>query len=89
MRLAFAVVALSFPFAAGCSRTVDKADCEKMVEHMVQLLAKDHAAKIKGKVESDANTSIEKTCVGKISKAQYECVMGAKTFDDAAGCDSK
>jgi hypothetical protein len=88
MRFAFAIATLALS-AGGCSRTVDRADCEKMVSHMVDLLAKDKSSKVKGKVESDANTSIEKTCVGKISKAQFDCVMSAKTFDDAAGCDSK
>jgi hypothetical protein len=75
--------------SSACSRTVDKEQCEKMVEHMVDLLAKDRGTKFKSKVESDANVSIEKTCVGKISKAQFDCVMSAKTFDDASSCDSK
>jgi hypothetical protein len=87
MRLALAL--LLMPLASACSRTVDKEDCQKMVDHMVDLLSKDRGAKLKSKVENDATTSIEKTCVGKISRAQYECVMNAKTFDDAASCDSK
>lgn len=87
MRAALALVALLI--APACSRTVDKEDCQKMVDHMVDLLSKDRGQKLKGKVENDATASIEKTCVGKISKAQYDCVMSAKTFDDASSCDSK
>ncbi len=78
----------------GCSRTADEEQCKKLVEKSVELLAVEggeHGAKVKKRLESDARVdSISKeTCIGKISRSQYECMIAAKTFEAFAACDAK
>lgn len=96
MRRASAVaVALGALFlASACKRTLDEEQCDKMVEHMLDLMAKAErdearAEKIRAAVKADKRTvaNVRESCVGKTSKAQLDCVMAASSFDEAAACD--
>lgn len=77
--------------ALGCNRTLDEDQCKKMVDKMVDLLAKsDTDDKVKADVKKDPRaTMVRDTCVGKMTKSQYDCVMQAKTFEAALSCDGK
>jgi len=83
---------------AGCNKPLDETKCQQLVDKMVDLAAldrpsadKDHVEKVKAQVKSDKLTlqNVKDTCVGKMTKSQYDCVMNAKTFADAAQCDQK
>jgi len=80
----------------GCNKPLDEAQCDKLVDKMVDLLAKgeppsERVDKVKSELKSDkrALANVRDTCVGKMTKSQYECVMAAKTFDEATACDGK
>ena len=93
-----------FPIAAAlvasplmaCNKPLDEDQCTQLVDKMVDLAAADEPAgpgtdKLKTDVKGDRRTvqNVKDTCVGKMTKSQYECVMGAKTFKDASACDGK
>ncbi len=82
--------------ASGCNKPLDEDKCQKIVDKMVDLAAQDEpqddqVQKVKEQVKADKRTlqNVKDTCVGKMTKSQYECVMTAKTFADAAQCDQK
>lgn len=98
MRRALSVSALLCVAAAsiGCNKPLDEKQCQTLVDKMVDLAAldepqSDHVDKVKAQVKSDKRTlqNVKDTCVGKMTKSQYECVMNAKTFQDATQCDQK
>jgi hypothetical protein len=94
-----AAFALAFAAAVaftGCNKPLDDAQCQQLVEKLVDLAAQDEPAgaqvdKVKTDVKHDPRTiqNVKDTCVGKMTKAQYDCVMSAKTFKDASACDAK
>jgi hypothetical protein len=79
-----------------CNKPLDDDKCQKLVDKMVDLAAleeppSDHVEKVKAQVKGDKRTlqNVKDTCVGKMTKSQYDCVMGAKSFSDATQCDQK
>ena len=83
-------------FAAGlssCSKPLTESDCKKLVAKLVDLLAEteEKADKVKPSVIADKATlaTLRETCVGKITRAQYECILESKSFEAAAACDAK
>jgi hypothetical protein len=93
---AVAGVVMTLAIAPGCNKPLDEEQCTKLVDKMVDLAAADEPTggdteKLKNDVKADRRTlqNVKDTCVGKMTKSQYECVMGAKTFKDASACDGK
>lgn len=76
-----------------CNRPLGEADCKKLVDKMVDLLAEteEKADKVKPVVQADKAlvVTLRETCVGKMTRAQYDCILAAKTFEAAAACDAK
>lgn len=79
--------------ALGCSRTADEEQCKKLVDKLVDLLAdsssQDHIDKVKKDVKNDKRSAIisKETCIGKISRSQYECMMAAKSVEQYTACE--
>jgi hypothetical protein len=95
-RALLSIVPLLLAASGGCNKPLDEGQCEKLVDKMVDLLAKgepasEHVDKVKSELKGDkrALQNVRETCVGKMTKSQYECVMAAKTFEDATACDGK
>ena len=93
--LAPTLVVLAVPVAA-CNKPLDEDQCQQLVDKMVDLAAldepaSDHVDKVKAEVKADKRTvqNVKDTCVGKMTKSQFDCVMHAKAFREAAQCDSK
>ena len=92
-------LALAIPaamLATACNKPLDEDKCQKLVDKMVDLAAldepsSDHVDKVKADVKADKHTvqNVKDTCVGKMTKSQYDCVMSAKAFREATQCDSK
>lgn len=76
-----------------CNKPLGEADCKKLVDKMVDLLAdtEEKAEKVKPTVKADKAlvATLRETCVGKMTRAQYDCILAAKTFEAAAACDAK
>ena len=96
-RALFVLVAVAMGVAlAACNRPLDEDQCKRLVDKMVDLVATgqppgDRVEKVKTEVKGDKLTmqNVKDSCVGKMTKSQYECVMAAKTFEDATACDAK
>jgi hypothetical protein len=77
----------------GCSRTADEEQCQKLADKVVDLIAEGnstaHVDKVKKDVKNDKRSTMisKETCVGKISRSQYECMMSAKSFEQLTACD--
>lgn len=88
-----AVVAVGLAaFACGCSRTADEDQCKKLLDKMVDLMAEgstEHVDKVKNGVKHDKRAALvsRETCVGKISRSQYECMMASKSLDTFLSCE--
>jgi hypothetical protein len=96
LAIAIALVVGVVGVGAGCNKPLDDDKCQKLVDKMVDLAAleeppSDHVDKVKAQVKGDKRTlqNVKDTCVGKMTKSQYDCVMNAKTFSDASQCDQK
>lgn len=94
LRLSMLALLLAAPLGlASCSKPVTEADCKKLVDKLVDLLAEteEKADKVKPSVQADKAmlATLRETCVGKMSRAQYDCILAAKTFEAAASCDAK
>lgn len=80
-------------FVLGCSRTADEDQCKKLVDKLVDLIAESsteaHVDKVKKDVRNDKRSALisKETCVGKISRSQYECMMGAKSIEQFTACE--
>lgn len=78
---------------AGCSRSADEEQCQKLVDKVVDLIAESssqaHVDKVKKEVRNDKRSTMisKETCVGKVTRAQYDCMMAAKSFEQFAACD--
>jgi hypothetical protein len=93
MRLrAFALTVSLSAVVCGCSRTADEDQCKKLVDKLVDLMAEgssDHVDKVKNDVKRDKRSAVlsRETCVGKITRSQYECMMAAKSLETFAACE--
>lgn len=79
-------------FAGGCSRTADEEQCKKLLDRMVDLMAEgstDHVDKVKNGVKHDKRAALvsRETCVGKITRSQYECMMAANSLETFVSCE--
>ncbi len=82
----------SAALSLGCSRTADEEQCNKLLDKMVDLMAEgstDHVEKVKSGVKKDKRAAFisRETCVGKISRGQYECMMAAKSVETFVACE--
>ncbi len=81
--------------ATGCGRTVDEGECKELVAKMVDLLVEsgsaEHASEVKSAVKGDprAKSLSSATCVGKVTRSEYECMMAAKSVEAFAACDER
>lgn len=76
---------------AGCGNAPSKGDCEKLVDHLVELEA---AAAGGGAMPADQKSSLEQQkkkvrdsvgldfCIDKMSKDQVECGLKARSLDE-------
>lgn len=86
-------VCLAALLLGGCSRTADEDQCKKLVDKLVDLLAESsseaHVDKVKKDVKNDKRSAVisKETCVGKISRSQYECMMAAKSVEQFTACE--
>jgi hypothetical protein len=86
----------------GCSDAPSKADCEKLLDHLIELQAKAGGS---GELTAEAKDSLEKqkkqvvefatgqkfieTCTEKTPKKVVECGLAAKDLEAVAACDEK
>lgn len=87
--------------AAGCGDSASTAECEKLLDHLIDIQikesggdaeltpeAKDELAKQKAKVvEFSKDQGFIKTCTQKTPRKVVECGLAAKTSADVAKCD--
>lgn len=96
-RFAIAIVPLSLAaLASACTKTTDEGDCRKLVAKAAELLARgapsaEPAEKVRSAVESDprALAISRESCVGKITKGQYDCMIAASSFEAFVACDDR
>lgn len=92
-RGALVVALFGFLTLGGCSRSADEEQCQKLVDKLVELIAESssqaHVEKVKKDVKNDKRSALisKETCVGKVTRSQYDCMMGSKTFEQFAACD--
>ena len=87
-----ALALVVFSLACSCSRTADEEQCQKLVDKLVDLIAEgstEHVDKVKSDVKRDKRSAAvsRETCVGKITRSQYECMMAAKSLETFAACE--
>lgn len=98
MRLLLASFLLA---AAACSDAPSKSDCEKLLDHLIEIEIK--AGGGDGELSAEAKADLEKqkkgviefasgqkfleTCTEKMTKKSVECGLAAKTSEDVAKCD--
>ena len=58
---------------------------EEYVARVVQTALRE----LKWSTDKQSLQTVKDTCVGKMTKSQYDCVMAAKTYDEAIACDGK
>jgi hypothetical protein len=86
-------VVIATLFLVGCSRTADEEQCKKLVDKLVDLLAESSSEpnleKVKKDVKNDKRSAVisKETCIGKISRSQYECMMAAKSVEQFTACE--
>jgi len=100
-RMRFASLLLGSLLALGaCSDAPSKADCDKLLDHLIDLEMKAGGT---GEVTDDMKKDLEKqraqvhdfaagqkfldTCREKTPKKVVQCGLAAKTIDDVAKCD--
>jgi hypothetical protein len=87
--------------APACSDAPSKADCEKLLDHLIELQAR--AGGGSGEMSAEAKDALDKqkkqviefaagqkfieTCTQKTPKKVVECGLGAKDLDAVAACD--
>lgn len=92
--IAFAAVAAT---TVACGDAPSKADCEKLLDHVIDLETQAAGAttpemkadldKQKKAVADSMRTEFMETCLDKLPRSQVSCGLKAKTLDDLAGCD--
>jgi len=90
---AFIVLGLAAVALTGCAKA-DKAACEKAFDHVIEItiapmkdLGED-ALKAAREGAAAGKADFMKECEGKVSKAQVDCVIAAKSLEDVTKCDS-
>jgi hypothetical protein len=89
--------------APACGDAPSKSDCEKLLDHLIELQAK--AGGGGGELSAEAKDALEKqkkqviefaagqkfieTCTQKTPKKVVECGLGAKDLEAVAACDEK
>jgi hypothetical protein len=104
MRLFSALLLCAVLASAGaCSDAPSKADCEKLLDHLIELEIKQGGGG--GDLSDDMKSDLDKqrtqvkdfatgqkfieTCTAKTPKSVVECGLGAKDTCDLQACDSK
>jgi hypothetical protein len=101
MRTLRAILAAGLCLAAGCSDAPSKDQCEKLLDHLIELEMKaggtdaeltpemkDDLAKQKTQVVDFAvGQKFIETCTDKTPKKVVECGLAAKSAEDLAKCD--
>jgi small lipoprotein (TIGR04454 family) len=84
--LGLVVVALT---AIACAPKADKAECEKMVDKMIDVELEGQSAAVaamtKKMMQADRDKMLN-DCVGKVTKKEVQCVIDAKTKADVDKC---
>jgi len=102
-RAALALLALtaSAGLSAGCGDAPSRNDCQKLLEHLIDLEiasgggkpeaeteeAKAQRVKFRKQIADGASEKFFEACVHKTPKAVVDCSIAAKTLEDAAKCD--
>jgi hypothetical protein len=99
--LAALLLGAALALAGGCGDTPSKSDCEKLLEHLIELemragggdgdLTDEMKAALdkqkKQVVEFAAGQKFVETCTRKTPKAVVECGLTARSTADLAACD--
>ena len=99
-RRARALAVVAMIVAAGCSSGPSKDQCQKLVEHLIDLEvaagggkaattdeAKAEQAKQKKAIAAGAAAKFDEACLHKTPKHVVECALEARTLEDVAKCD--
>ena len=99
-RAARALAVVAMIVAAGCSSGPSTDQCQKLLEHLIDLEvaagggkaaatdeAKAEQAKQKKQIAAGAATKFDEACVHKTPKDVVECALAARTLEDVAKCD--
>jgi hypothetical protein len=94
-----AIVALALSLSGGallgaCRHPLDEEQCDKLTDHLLELLAKSEtdearAEKLKAAVKTDkrAASTVRQACVGKMTRAELDCVLAATSYGEALACE--
>jgi len=80
---------LATVLAAGCGARATKEDCEKMVDHMIDVQVEGKSklvADMTKKLMQDEKGKLVGECAGKVKKADVDCVIAAKKQSDIDKC---
>jgi hypothetical protein len=81
----------------GCSRTLERAECLKLLDRYTELLVKDEEpealperiaqaqARARATAQKDARFDFA-SCPSRVSRREYECAMSAPTVDAVERC---
>jgi hypothetical protein len=103
VRLLCALGALLMTGLLGCSDAPSKADCEKLLDHLIEVEIKqgggdaEMSADMKDDLDKQKKAVVEyasgqkfiETCTQKTPKSVVECGLAAKDACDLQACDSK
>lgn len=84
LRTLFALV-----LVVGCTARPSPAQCEQMVEHVIELTAARHegrAAVIAEEAAQRHRESLHKACLDDGTLAEVECVLAAASLDEVRDC---
>jgi hypothetical protein len=99
-RAARALAVVVMIVAVGCGSGPSKDQCEKLLQHLIDLEvaaaggkaaatdeAKAEQAKQKKAIAAGAAAKFDEACVQKTPKHVVECALAARTLEDVAKCD--
>lgn len=78
-----------------CSRQLDADECNQLLDHYTELLAKNHDPAVSGdeliRLRREARARAAQTrefsrCSAKVPRAKWECAMKAPSVDEAERC---
>jgi hypothetical protein len=98
--MTYRLAGLCLILASGCAKTPTRSDCEKLLDHIVELEMASGGVAAAATPEARASREAQKTkvlgyvgtdfvgsCVKELPQAQLECGLAAKTQDELGRCD--
>lgn len=87
------LIALCAVLSSACSDKPSEADCDRLVEHMIDLelqaaeVSADESDETRAKIEADVGERSRRACLDNLPMSQVECGLAAETVADIARCD--